>query len=137
MVLRRCTFRGNFAFNSGGAIYSSIATSNLLFDSCLWEYNECTLFGGAVYLGDSHYGVVMRNSVMQYNNAISNSGRYLVPKLFVSAVDSRCIGGAYYVDRFNGDIVVDHSDIINNSALLSAGESGFYIYNFVKVSPHV
>jgi predicted outer membrane repeat protein len=70
-VLRRCVFVGNSALNSGGAIYSSIATSNLLFDSCRWEHNKCSLFGGAIYLGDSHFGVVMRNSVMNFNSADS------------------------------------------------------------------
>ena len=76
LVMRRCVFFGNSALNSGGAMYSSIATSNFLIDSCHWEHNECLLFGGAIYLGDSHSGVTMRNSVMKYNSAKSNSGIY-------------------------------------------------------------
>ena len=79
--MRRCSFWGNTALNSGGGIYSSIATSNLLFDSCRWEHNQCALFGGAVYLGDSHFGVTLRSSVMNYNNAQSNSGRVVMIRL--------------------------------------------------------
>ena len=60
-------FIGNRAANSGGAIYSSISTSNWLIDSCRWEYNQCSLFGGALYVGDSHYGVSIMNSEIYFN----------------------------------------------------------------------
>jgi len=71
--MRRCVFWGNTALNSGGAIYSAIATSELLLESCRWEHNECQLFGGAVYLGDSHSGVSMRNCVLNFNKAESGN----------------------------------------------------------------
>lgn len=141
-----CTFVGNWAMTSGGAVY--VGSSNrvvTLRSNAFYSNSVMSGNGGAVYIFQNNANVAVINNNFKFNSAYSSGGAvyalYLnVPILisdstFESNVATTGDGGAVVIYDSHDKCRVRNTTVAHNTALLGSGGGIFLLVlnNFFSV----